>query len=228
VLAQSVLPLEPDERIQAVVDTRDYETARYLVIVTKHGQVKKTALREYDSRQSSLIAINLQADDEVVEVRTTNGENDVLIFTRRGQGIRFSEGDLRPMGRATQGVRGIRLRDGDEVIGAASNVEGDEILLITTGGYGKRVRVSLFRHQRRGGLGVKAMKLTRVRGGLVGAKAVSAGDQIFVISSAGIVIRTKVDLISRQRREASGVRVMDLSEGVEVAGFALVPADDQT
>jgi DNA gyrase subunit A len=138
VMAQSVLPLEPEETIQAVIDTRDYETGRYLVMVTKNGQAKKTEFQEYDSRNSTLVAINLTEGDELVSVRTTNGQNDFLIFTRDGQGIRFAESDLRPMGRATQGVRGIKLREGDEVVGAVSDVDGDELLLLTSGGYGKR------------------------------------------------------------------------------------------
>jgi DNA gyrase subunit A len=113
VLAQAVLPLEPDERIEAIIDTRDYETSRYLVMVTKLGTAKKTLFREYDSRNQTLVAIKLTEGDEVVSVRTTTGDNDMLIFTANGQGIRFSEADLRPMGRATQGVRGVRLREGD-------------------------------------------------------------------------------------------------------------------
>lgn len=226
VMAQAVLPLEPDERIEAIVDTRDYETSRYLVMVTRKGVVKKTPFQDYDSRQSTLIAINLQEGDEVVEVRTTNGENDVLLFTRDGMGIRFAESDLRPMGRATQGVRGIKLREGDAVIGAASNVEGEEILILTSGGYGKRTKVDEFRPQKRGGLGLKAMKLTRTRGSLVGARAVNPGDQIFVIASDGVAIRTNADSVSRQKREASGVKVIDMSADASVAAFAKVVAEE--
>ena len=226
VMAQAVLPLEPDERIEAIVDTRDYETSRYLVMVTRKGVVKKTPFQDYDSRQSTLIAINLQEGDEVVEVRTTNGENDVLLFTRDGMGIRFAESDLRPMGRATQGVRGIKLREGDAVIGAASNVEGEEILILTSGGYGKRTKINEFRPQKRGGLGLKAMKLTRTRGSLVGARAVNPGDQIFVIASDGVAIRTNADSVSRQKREASGVKVIDMSADASVAAFAKVVAEE--
>ncbi len=226
VLGQAVLPLEPEERIEAVVDTRDYETARYLVMVTRRGQVKKTAFREYESRQSSLIAIRLQQDDEVVAVRTTNGQNDLLIVTRNGQGIRFSEKDLRPMGRNTQGVRGVRLREGDEVVAAASSADGDEVLLITSAGYGKRTKMTEFPRQRRGGLGVKAIKLTRARGELVGGRAILKGAQIFVISSGGTVIRMSADQISRQKREASGVRVMNVPEGTVVSTFAPVPPEE--
>ena len=227
VLAQAVLPLLPDEHIEAIVDTRDYETARYLVMITKNGVVKKTAFSEYDSRQSSLIAIKLQEDDEVVAVRTTNGENDVLIFTEQGMGIRFSENDLRPMGRATQGVRGIRLREGDRVVSAASNTDGSELVILTSGGYGKRTKMDEFRPQKRGGIGLKTMKLTRVRGVMVGARAVTDDMELFVISSSGVAIRTPVKKISRQKREASGVKVMNLPEGDLIAAFAVVLHEDE-
>ena len=226
VVAHSVLPLQPDERIEAVVDTRDYETARFLVIVTRNGQVKKTRFSDYDSRQSQLIAIKLQEGDEVVAVRTTGGNDDLLAFTRAGQGIRFAETDIRPMGRDTMGVRSIKLREGDAVVSAAGSGDGDEVLLLTTGGYGKRVRVSEFPSQRRGGFGVKAIKLTRVRGQLVAARAIQPGTEVFVISTDGVVIRTGVDAISRQRRDSSGVKVMNTSADAEVSAFTLVPQDE--
>lgn len=226
VLAQSVLPMEPDERIEAIVDTRDYETAKYLVMVTAMGLAKKTPFREYDSRNSTLLAINLQDGDEVVAVRTTNGEDDMLLFTEHGQGIRFSEADLRPMGRATRGVRGIKLREGDRVVGAASSKDGEEVLLLTSNGYGKRVRMSEFPKQRRGGIGVKAIKPTRVRGRLVTARAVTRDSEVFLMSSDGVVIRLAVKQISRQKREASGVKVMKLNDGAELVAVAPVPADD--
>jgi DNA gyrase subunit A len=223
VLTQSVLPLEPDERVQAIIDTRNYETGRYLVMATKRGVAKKTEFKEYDSRNQTLVAIKLVGDDELVTVRPTNGENDVLIFTKEGMGIRFKEADLRSMGRGTQGVRGIRLRDGDEVVSAVSNVEGDEVLLLTSAGYGKRTAISEFRRQTRGGLGVKAFKLTRVRGSLVGARAVSKDDDVFLISSAGIGIRTPVAKISRQKRDSTGVRVIHVGDGNELSALAIVP-----
>ncbi len=226
VLAQSVLPLTPDERIEAVIDTRDYETSRYLVMVTRQGLVKKTPFRDYDSRNTTLVAVNLVDGDELVAVRTTNGENDMLLFTEMGQGIRFSEGDLRPMGRATRGVRGIKLREGDRVVGAASSADGEQVLLITSGGYGKRVKMSEFPNQRRGGIGVKAIKLTRVRGTLVGARSILDGTEIFVISSGGVVIRTEVNQISRQKREASGVKVMNLSDAGTISAFAPIPLEE--
>lgn len=226
VLAHSVLPLQPDERIEAVIDTRDYETANYLVLVTALGQVKKSRLSDYDSRQSSLIAIRLQGDDEVVEVRTTSGKSDLLVFTEHGQGIRFPESEIRSMGRDTMGVRGIRLRSGDRVVSAAVAEEADEVLLLTSGGYGKRTRMSEFPRQKRGGIGVKALKLTRVRGSLVAARPVPAGAEILVTSSDGVVIRMDSATISRQKRDASGVKVMNVGEGAVISAFDLAPVEN--
>ncbi|HVR31513.1 MAG TPA: DNA gyrase subunit A [Acidimicrobiia bacterium] len=221
VLAQSVMPLEPEERIEAVIDTRDYETNRYLVMVTKKGATKKTEFKEYDSRNTTLVAINLNDGDELVAVRTTNGQNEMLLFTRKGQGIRFSEQDLRPMGRATQGVRGIKLREGDEVVAATSNIDGDEVLLVTSGGYGKRTATDQFPRQNRGGIGVKAFKLTKVRGELIGAKAVQPDDEVFLISTKGTGIRTAAKKVSRQQRLATGVKVIDVGDG-QLATFTIV------
>jgi len=227
VLVQSVLPLEPDELVEAIIDTRDYETSRYLVAFTRLGQVKKTKFSEYDSRNQVLLAISLQEGDEVVAVRATTGTQDLMMFTRNGLGIRFAEDDVRPMGRDTQGVRGIRLREGDEVVAAACAGEGDDILLLSSGGYGKRTRTAEFPRQNRGGVGVKAMKLTRVRGGLVDARAVSSGQEFVCMSSDGIVIRSTVDSVSRQKRDSTGVRVMNLAAGAQLSGVALVPADEE-
>ena len=222
VMAQSVLPLGPEEKVEAIIDTRDYETSRFLVMVTKNGQAKKTEFKEYDSRNQTLVAIKLADDDELVSVRTSNGSNDILIFTKDGMGIRFAESDLRSMGRGTQGVRGIKLRDGDRVIGAVSNIEGEEVLLLTSGGYGKRTAMSEFRKQTRGGIGVKAFKLTRVRGRLIEARAVRKEDQVFLISSAGVGTRQAVGKISRQKRDSTGVKVIDVGDGNELSAVAKI------
>ena len=225
VLAHGVLPLDPRERIEAIVDTRDYESYRYMVMVTRKGKIKRTAFREYDSRYARLVAIRIADDDEVVTVHSTDGKSDLLLFTRRGMGIRFSEDDVRARGRATQGVIGIRLNPEDEVVGAAATLEGEDILLLTSGGYGKRVRSALFKRQGRAGKGVKAMKLTKVRGEMVGARAVAAGSQVMIVSTDGVAIRTATDSISRQSRVASGVKVMNLPGGASVSSFAPVPMD---
>jgi DNA gyrase subunit A len=226
VLVQSVLPLDPDEKIEAIIDTRDYESHKYLVCFTRKGQVKKTKFSDYDSRNQVLVAISLADDDEVVAVRPTSGDTDLVMVTRNAMAICFSEEDARPMGRDTRGVRGIRLREGDEVVSAATVTEGEEILILTSGGYGKRTAMSQFPKQKRGGIGVKAMKLTRVRGGLVAALALDREDQIFITSSDGIVIRQSAGEISRQKRASTGVKVMSLSAGTVLAAAALVPRDD--
>ena len=227
VMVQSVLPLDPEERVRAIIDTRDYETGRFLVMVTKNGQAKKTEFKEYDSRNQTLVAIKLGDDDELVSVRTTNGQNDFLIFTREGMGIRFAESDLRSMGRGTQGVHGIKLRDGDHVVAAVSDTDGDQVLLLTSGGYGKRTFMKEFRRQTRGGLGVKAFKITRVRGNLVGARAVAKDDDVFLVSSAGVGIRTPVAKISRQKRDSTGVKVIDVGEGNELSAFTIVSDEEE-
>jgi DNA gyrase subunit A len=222
VMAQSVLPIAPDETIQAIIDTRDYETGRYLVMVTKKGQAKKTEFKEYDSRNQTLVAIRLADDDELVTVKTSNGTNDILIFTKTGMGIRFKESDLRSMGRGTQGVRGIKLRDGDEVVSAVSNIDGEEVLLLTSGGYGKRTAMDEFRRQTRGGIGVKAFKITKVRGDLVDARAVRKEDHVFLISSAGVGTRMAVSKISKQKRDSTGVKVINVGDGNRLSAAAKI------
>ncbi len=225
ILVQGVLPLEPDERIEALVDTRDYESFKYMVMVTKNGQVKRTAFREYNSKYARLVAISLVHGDEVVAVHSTDGDTEILLFTREGKGIRFSEGDIRPTGRSTRGVKGIKLAPNDEVVGAALTMEGDDVLLMTSSGHGKRIRNRLFRVQKRGGMGLKAMKLGPERGDLVGARAVPEGGEVVVVSSEGIAIRMETDQISRQGRYASGVKIMDLSDDARVSSFAPLPSD---
>jgi DNA gyrase subunit A len=226
-MIQSVLPLEPDEAVEAIIDTRNYETSRYLVMFTKAGLVKKTKFSDYDSRNKVLVAINLKDDDEVVSVRQTTGETDLLMFTANGQGIRFSEDDVRSTGRASQGVIGIRLKgEDDRVVAATVADEGEDVLLLTTGGYGKRTKMANFRKQRRGGSGVKAMKLTKVRGQIAAARAVLDLDEIVVTSSDGIVIRSAAKSVSRQGRDTTGVKIMNLEKGASLSALAVVSQVD--
>ncbi|GMQ93353.1 MAG: DNA gyrase subunit A [Acidimicrobiia bacterium] len=225
-LIQSVLPLESDEVVEAIIDMRDYETSKYLVMFTKKGLVKKSKFSDYDSRNQVLVAINLLDEDEVVAVRQTSGESDLMMLTENGMGIRFDEADVRPTGRASQGVRGIKLRDGDQVVSAAVADEAEEVLLLTSGGYGKRIKMSEFRVQKRGGLGVISMKLTRVRGVVAAARAVSGTDEIVVTSSDGIVMRAEAKSISRQKRPSTGVKVMNLSDGATLSALAIAPVED--
>ena len=232
-LAHAVLPMEPQERIQAIIDTRDYETVKYLVTVTRRGMVKKTELKAYDSSYRTLRAINLASGDELVAVRPTNGHNDLLLFTERGKGLRFSEGDIRPTGRATRGVIGMRLTEDDRVVGACSDMEGDEVLLVTSKGFAKRTKMRLFlpkegegEPRNRGGKGMIAIRVSKPKGVLVGARAVGPETEVMLISAQGIAIRTVVSSVSRQGRYATGVKVMQVGEDETLSAFEIVPADN--
>jgi DNA gyrase subunit A len=223
----NLLPLQPEEKIQAIIDTRDYETNRFLFFVTKQGQVKKTKFNEYDSSlRSGIIALNLRGGDELVKVIPTNGGDDILIVSKLGQGIRFSEDGVRPMGRAAAGVRGMKMRTDDEVVSLDTCPDDTAILIVTDAGYGKRTQLEHFNSQGRGGQGVRAIKLTAKKGYVVAAFMVRLDDEIFVIASGGIVIRTSVREISSQGRDATGVRVMNLEPGQQVAAVAPVLSTD--
>jgi DNA gyrase subunit A len=222
--AVNVVAMRPEDRVAAVIDTRDYESYRYLLIATKRGMVKKTLFREYDSsRKEGLIALNLKDGDEVVRVRPTSGNDDVLLISKKGKAIRFSEKHARSMGRTATGVIGIRLDPDDEVVTSDIVAKDDkELLIVTEFGYGKRTKLSEFPRKGRGGKGVIAAKLTRPRGQIVGASVVRSDDEVFLISDDGVVIRMPVGSISRQGRPATGVRVMNLSEGAKVSAVAPV------
>jgi DNA gyrase subunit A len=220
----NVVPMRPDDRVAAVIDTRDYETYRYLLIATRKGMVKKTLFREYDSsRREGIIALNLKNGDEVVKVRPTSGNDDVLLITKKGKAIRFSEKNARPMGRTATGVIGIRLDPDDDVVTSdVINDDDAELLIVTEFGYGKRTKLSQFPRKGRGGKGVIAAKLTRPRGQIIGACVVQPDDEVFLISNGGVVIRMAARTVSRQGRPATGVRVMSLDEGTSVSAVALV------
>src|SRR5690606_23896116 len=223
----NLLRLQPDERIQTIIDTRDYETHRYLFFVTRNGVVKKTMFNAYDnSRQDGLIALHLREGDELVRVIPTSGEDEMLLVSESGQGIRFAETDVRPMGRNAAGVRGMKLREGDRVVGAGAVSEGTYLLTVTDAGYGKRTPVEEFSRQGRGGQGVRAHKLHADRGRVVTGLLVDDGDDVILINDAGVVIRTAVDSISVQGRSATGVRVMNLDEESKVVAVARVLPDD--
>jgi DNA gyrase subunit A len=220
----NVVPMRPEDKIAAVIDTRDYETYRYLLIATKNGMVKKTLFREYDSsRKEGIIALNLKDGDEVVRVRPTSGKSDVLLITKKGKAIRFREDLVRPMGRTATGVIGIRLDEDDEVVACdVIDDDNEELLLVTEAGYGKRTKLAQFPRKGRGGKGVIGIKITRPRGPLVGACVVNSSDEVFLISDDGVVIRMGVDTISRQGRPATGVRVMSTTAGAKVSAVAPV------
>jgi DNA gyrase subunit A len=224
----NLLPLQAGETIQAIIDTRDFAGERFLFFATRKGTVKKTAFDAYDSsRRDGLIAINLNDGDELVRVIETSGTDDIFMVSRRGMTIRFAEDDVRAMGRAAAGVRGMRLRADDEVVSVDVARDDTAILMITEAGYGKRTQLERFNTQGRGGQGVIGMKLTGRKGEVVAAFMVGLDDEIVAVSSAGVTIRMPVREISSQGRDATGVRIMNLDDGQTVASVAPILAVDE-
>jgi DNA gyrase subunit A len=223
----NLLNLQPSESIQAIVSTDDFPIDKFLVFATMNGTVKKTAFSEYDkSRREGWIAINLRDGDEVVRVVSTGGHDDLMMVTHRGMAIRFSEEEVREMGRDATGVRGIKLREDDHAISLDVVREDADLFVVTDTGFGKRVKTERFNRQGRGGQGVRAIKLTAARGFVVEAFMVRLDDEVLLVSSGGVLIRTPVREVSSQGRDATGVRVMNLDEGHSVAAVALVPSED--
>jgi DNA gyrase subunit A len=218
------LPFQQGETTRAVIATRDFKEAEYLVAATKSGIVKKTRFEEYNTplKADGIIAINLRKGDELIGVVHTDGDDDILMVSRKGQAIRFHERDTRPMGRATGGVRGMNLRKDDEVI-EINRAENDaDLLVVTENGYGKRTRIDEYPVKGRGGLGVKTVQLTEAKGQLAGARVVREGYQVMLISTGGTVIRMPVDGIRQMGRSTQGVIVMRLREGENVSALAPV------
>jgi DNA gyrase subunit A len=230
--AVNLLPFQQSEQIRAVVQTRNFEEAEYLVFATKKGMVKKTRLAEYNTplKADGIIAINMREGDELVGVRHSTGNDDILIVSRSGQAIRFHEQEARPMGRATAGVQGMRLRADDEVIAITIARDTDDLLVVTEQGYGKRTPVHEYPRKGRGGLGVKTVQLTDAKGKLAGARIVREGYQVMLISTGGTVIRMAVDEIKRLGRATQGVIVVRLKDGEMVSSIAPVAesGDEET
>jgi DNA gyrase subunit A len=223
----NLLPLQAGETIQAIIDTRDFAGERNLFFATRNGTVKKTAFNEYDSsRRDGLIAINLRDNDELVKVIETSGTDDIFMVARSGMTIRFNENEVRAMGRAAGGVRGMKLRAGDEVVSVDVARDDTAILMVTESGYGKRTQLDRFNGQGRGGLGVIGIKLTGKKGKVVAAFMVGLDDEIVAVSSGGVMIRMGVRDISSQGRGATGVRLMNLDDGQTVASVAPILASD--
>ncbi len=211
-----------EERVSAVIDLKDYEPGKFLLFATKRGMVKKTALPEYDSPRTGLAAMNLKKGDELIDVRLTDGKDEVLLVSRRGQAIRFKESLVRAIGRQTAGVIGMRLAEGDEVIELGVASQGEELVSVTEQGYGKRTRLSQYPTKGRGGKGVIGHQLTRKTGLLAGAFVGSKDQDMFAISSSGIVIRVAAGEIRRVGRVSQGVRTMRVEEGATVVALAPV------
>jgi DNA gyrase subunit A len=225
----NLVALQGDEHIQAIIDTRTYEDGVYLFFATRNGIVKKTRMSEYDSSlRSGLIAINLNDGDELVRVIQTTGSDDIFMVSQNGMTIRFSEDDVRAMGRATAGVRGMRLKSTNDGVVSCDLARDDAVLLfVSSSGHGKRTPVAAFNRQGRGGQGVRGMRVTEARGTVVAAFTVDSGNEVLVFSSAGNIVRMGVDEISEQGRDATGVRVARLDEGDTVVAVAPVLDSDQ-
>ena len=219
----NLLQLMPDEKITAVIPINRFEEGQYLMMATRNGLVKKTPIQEYANvRKVGLAAIALRDDDELIEVKATNNKKDVILVTKYGQCIRFKETDVRSTGRVSMGVRGINLADGDEVVAMQLNSQGYYLLVVSENGMGKMTSISEFAVQNRGGKGVKCYKITEKTGNVIGAKAVNEENEIMMINTEGIIIRLQCSDISILGRITSGVKLINLPDGVTVASFAKV------
>jgi DNA gyrase subunit A len=210
----NLLPLDPGEKINTVIPVKGFLKDQCLLFVTRKGVVKKTLLSDYESRmKGGLIAIDLREGDELIGVRLTEGDDDVIMVTQQGQAIRFSENEVRCMGRGASGVRGITLNAGDIVIGMDTVKEDAELLILTNKGFGKRTMLKEYKNQSRGGKGIKTMKLTQRNGLVVSVKVVKKGSELMLMSAEGHVLRIGVEDIPSTGRNTQGVTVMRVVEG---------------
>ena len=224
----NLLMLQPDEHVTTVIPIRDFQKEHmYLVMATKEGLIKRTELSAFANvRKTGIIAITLREGDELIEVKFTDGNQDIFMVSGKGMCIRFHEDDVRPTGRTSMGVRGMEIDEDDIVVSMQLAVQGNFLLCISEKGLGKRTRKDEFKAQMRGGKGVKCYKITEKTGDLVGAKMVIEENEVLLITAEGIMIRTSVDMISVLGRNTSGVKVMNLEDGVKVASFTKVKNDD--
>ena len=224
----NLLPFRQGERVKAIIAVKEFSENEYIVMATKKGFIKKTALKEYgSSRKDGIAAIILKEKDELISVEKTSGKDDILLITRNGQAIRFSEEDCRPMGRATQGVIGMRLQKGDEVLAMAVIKDlNSDLFIITENGFGKRTPVSEFSKIHRGGKGVKSIILTEKKGKIAGAGILREDYDVMIMSQNGIVIRIPANSISKFGRTSQGVKLMNLEEGDKVASMAFVAPEE--
>lgn len=219
----NLLQLSPGEKVSAMIPVTTYDDDQSLFMVTRRGIVKKTSVVEYSNvRKNGLIAINLRDDDELIEVKTTNKDTEILLVTKFGMCIRFKETDVRNTGRSSMGVIGMNLADRDEVIGMQLNTQGDELLIVSENGMGKRTNINEFSVQRRGGKGIKCYKIVEKTGNVVGVKAVNEENEIMMITTEGIIIQIRMSDVSVLGRITSGVKLINLEKGVKVAKIAKV------
>ena len=222
----NLLPLQPDEKITAMIPIKEYEDDKYLFMATRKGIVKKTSVKDYENiRKNGLAAINLRDDDKLIEVKITENSEDIMLFTKFGQCIRFNESDVRATGRTTMGVIGMNLAPDDVVIAMQTSTMGESVMLVSSNGLGKCTLISEFTTQNRGGKGVKCYKITEKTGNLIGVKSVGVIDEVMLINTEGVIIRIKVSDTTLLGRVTSGVKLINLNEGVSVASIAKVVED---
>jgi DNA gyrase subunit A len=215
--------LAPGEKITAMIPIKEYSEEKNLFMVTKHGIVKKTSMLEFENvRKNGLAAINLRDDDELIEVKTTDENDDIFLVTKQGMCIRFKETDVRATGRTSMGVIGMNLDAGDEIVGMQMNNQGDSLLIVSENGMGKRTDLEEFNVQNRGGKGVKCYKITEKTGDVVGVKAVTDENEVMMITTEGIIIQLRAQDISDLGRITSGVKLINLDKDVKVARLAKV------
>lgn len=219
----NLINLNAGEKVTAVIPIKEYEEDKYLFMVTKKGIVKKTPVIEYTNvRKNGLAAINLKEDDDLIEVKFTDSDRDIFLVTKFGQCIRFNEKDVRPTGRTSMGVRGINLIDRDEVVGMQLDIQGEALLIASANGLGKRTMIDQFSTQNRGGKGVKCYKITEKTGEVVGVKSVNDDNELMIITTEGIIIRTPVREVSVSGRITSGVKLINMADDITIASIAKV------
>ena len=224
----NLLSLEGDEHVSAVVPIREFSENKYFIMVTKSGMIKKTPEMDYKNiRKNGIIGINIKEDDELIEVKTTDNTRDIFMVSKNGMCIRFRDTDIRSTGRNSMGVRGMNLDHEDEVIGMQMNTQGEKLLVVTEKGMGKKTAIGEFTLQRRGGKGLKCYKITEKTGKVVGVKAVNEDHEVMMITTEGIIIQLRCDEISTYGRITSGVKLINLKNGVTVAKLAKVRQTDK-
>lgn len=214
----NLIQIEQGETVNAVIEVERFDDDKYLFFATKNGIVKKTPIEDYiNIRRGGLIAVNLREDDALIDVKLTDGNEEVIMGTAQGMSIRFPESDVRSMGRAATGVKGITLDDDDAVIGMDVVIPGQDVLIVTAKGYGKRTPVSEYRTQSRGGKGIKTINVTDKNGTVVGLKVVKDEEDLMIITASGTLIRTSMEGISTMGRNTQGVKLINIREDDSVA-----------
>jgi DNA gyrase subunit A len=223
----NILPFAPKEKVAAIIAVKEYNDRQYLIMATKKGLVKKTVITAYNTpRKDGIIAINIRNGDELISVEKSNGNDDIVMVSKNGQAIRFSEKDCRPLGRVSQGVKGMKLKGGDEVLSmmVVKEIDGD-LFILTENGYGKRTSLSEYKRQKRGGQGIRTLKITEKKGKAAGAGILKDEYDVMIISATGVLIRIPAKSISRTGRSTQGVKVINLKEGNKVGSYSIVASE---